>query len=427
MGNKIILKNSSVAAKVPQSGDLEYGELALNYKDGKLWYKNDSNVITQLNTGLTGTVPVANGGTGLTSIAALSVPVANTANTYTTVTASANQSIRVNAGGTAWEAYTPAAGGSGTVTSVAATVPSFLSISGSPITTSGTLAITYSGTALPVLNGGTGQTTTQDAINSLAGAVTSGQYLRGNGANVVMSAIQSADVPTLNQNTTGTAAGLSTTLAATSGGTGQTSYAVGDLLFASTTTALSKLADVATGNAIISGGVGVAPSYGKIGLTTHVSGTLPVANGGTGANTLTGILKGNGTSAVVAATAGTDYVTPTGVETLTNKTIDTLTLNKGYIEQVFALGTSGSISLNPTNGSIQTCALTGNPTFTDSLSAGQSIVLMLTNGASYVVGWPTITWVTSAGNVAPTLTAANTFVFWKVSTTLYGAVVGSYA
>ena len=78
---------------------------------------------------------------------------------------------------------------------------------------------------------------------------------------------------------------LSGTLAASNGGTGQTSFAVGDLLYASTTTALSKLADVATGNALISGGVGVAPSYGKIGLTTHVSGKLPVENGGTGTAT----------------------------------------------------------------------------------------------------------------------------------------------
>ena len=53
--------------------------------------------------------------------------------------------------------------GTGTVTSVAATVPSFLSVAGSPITSSGTLAITLSGTALPVANGGTGAT-------SLAGA-----------------------------------------------------------------------------------------------------------------------------------------------------------------------------------------------------------------------------------------------------------------
>ena len=49
--------------------------------------------------------------------------------------------------------------GTGTVTSVAATVPAFLSISGSPVTTSGTLAIALSGTALPVANGGTGATT----------------------------------------------------------------------------------------------------------------------------------------------------------------------------------------------------------------------------------------------------------------------------
>ena len=59
-------------------------------------------------------------------------------------------------------------------------------------------------------------------------------------------------------------------------------YAVGDLLYANTTTTLAKLADVAVNNALISGGIGVAPGWGKIGLTTHVDGILPVANGGTG-------------------------------------------------------------------------------------------------------------------------------------------------
>lgn len=48
----------------------------------------------------------------------------------------------------------------GTVSSVALSVPSFLSVSGSPITGTGTLAVTLSGTALPVANGGTGITTT---------------------------------------------------------------------------------------------------------------------------------------------------------------------------------------------------------------------------------------------------------------------------
>ena len=58
-------------------------------------------------------------------------------------------------------------GGSGTVTSVAASVPTFLSVSGSPITTSGTLAVTLSGTALPVANGGTGVTTSTGSGNTV--------------------------------------------------------------------------------------------------------------------------------------------------------------------------------------------------------------------------------------------------------------------
>lgn len=55
---------------------------------------------------------------------------------------------------------------------------------------------------------------------------------------------------------------------------------VGDMLQAATTTTWSRLAAVATGNAIISGGTGTVSSWGKIGLTTHVSGILPEANGG---------------------------------------------------------------------------------------------------------------------------------------------------
>lgn len=75
---------------------------------------------------------------------------------------------------------------------------------------------------------------------------------------------------------------LSGTLIPTNGGTGISTYTVGDILYASASNTLTTLSSVATGNAIISGGVGGAPSWGKIGLTTHVSGTLPVANGGTG-------------------------------------------------------------------------------------------------------------------------------------------------
>lgn len=71
-------------------------------------------------------------------------------------------------------------------------------------------AVTVAGT-LAIANGGTGQTTRQAAMDALAGAVTSGQYLRGDGTDVVMSTIQAGDVPTLNQNTTGSAATFTST------------------------------------------------------------------------------------------------------------------------------------------------------------------------------------------------------------------------
>lgn len=48
MSNKITLKKSSVGDKVPLPGDLEYGELALNYADGNLFYKNSLNTVTTI-------------------------------------------------------------------------------------------------------------------------------------------------------------------------------------------------------------------------------------------------------------------------------------------------------------------------------------------------------------------------------------------
>lgn len=75
---------------------------------------------------------------------------------------------------------------------------------------------------------------------------------------------------------------ISGTAAATQGGTGQTTYTIGDLLYASSSSALSKLAGVATGNVLLSGGIATAPAWGKVDLTAAVSGILPLANGGTG-------------------------------------------------------------------------------------------------------------------------------------------------
>jgi hypothetical protein len=110
---------------------------------------------------------------------------------------------------------------------------------------------------------------------------------------------------------------------ATAGGTGLTSFAVGDLIYANTTTTLASLADVATGNALISGGVGVAPSYGKIGLTTHVSGVLPVANGGTNASSASITAFNNITGYTASGATGT---TSTNLVFSTSPTLVTPTL-----------------------------------------------------------------------------------------------------
>jgi len=103
----------------------------------------------------------------------------------------------------------------------------------------------------------------------------------------------------------------SLTLHPSRGGTGLSSYTAGDLLFASGTTAFSKLGAASTGNALISG---TSPSWGKIGLGTHVSGVLPVANGGTGLSSLGSALQivrvNAGGTALEYAAGGGDVVGP---------------------------------------------------------------------------------------------------------------------
>lgn len=200
---------------------------------------------------------------------------------------------------------------------------------------------------------------------------TSGQILYSSaGTSYVPSTLSSLAVTTFSTGSTGLtpsaatsgAVTLAGTLVAANGGTGNSSYAVGDLLYASAATTLSKLADVsvgsylrsggvttapiwstvklpnaattgdimyasaantynnlpdvAVGSVLLSGGVGVAPSYGKVSLSTAITGVLPVANGGTAlsaAPTSGQLLIGNGTGYTLAGLTGTtNQVTVTG-------------------------------------------------------------------------------------------------------------------
>lgn len=83
--------------------------------------------------------------------------------------------------------------------------------------------------------------------------------------------------------------------------------------------------------------------------------------------------------------------------------------------------------ISPANGAIQVKTLVSNTTFTETLASGDAVILLLAGGDTYTVTFPTITWISSAGNVAPTLTSNDAIVIFQVSSTLFGAYIGSYA
>ena len=97
---------------------------------------------------------------------------------------------------------------------------------------------------------------------------------------------------------------------------------------------------------------------------------------------------------------------------------------KEITETVFAITDASSVALDPINGMIQTWTLGANRTATDSLTTGQSMLLIITaSGSNYSLTWPTITW---RGGSAPTLGGATptAIELFKVGSTLYGANVG---
>jgi hypothetical protein len=186
-------------------------------------------------------------------------------------------------------------------------------------------------------------------------AVASGKSYFINNSNVLSSSALGSGVTTSSLTSVGTlTSGIwsASTIAVDKGGTGQSSYTNGQLLIGNTTgNTLTKATltagsgiSITNGNGSItieSTGVSFAAGDGLdlVGGTlsvdlkangglviestelaldlgaSSITGTLTVADGGTGATTLTGILKGNGTSAFTAAIAGTDYLD-------TNSTVD---------------------------------------------------------------------------------------------------------
>ena len=121
---------------------------------------------------------LANGGTGATTAANARITLGGTTSgisLFTLTNSVTDKFIKVNSNNTitllnAADTRTTIGAGTGSVSSVAMSVPTFLSVSGSPVTSSGTLAVSLSGVPLPVLNGGTGGANETDARNELGAA-----------------------------------------------------------------------------------------------------------------------------------------------------------------------------------------------------------------------------------------------------------------
>ena len=152
------------------------------------------------------------------------------------------------------------------------------------------------------------------------------------------------------------ASSLTGILPVANGGTGLASWTTGSLVYASASTTLAGLADVATGNVLLSGGVGVAPAWGQVSLTTAVTGTLPIANGGTGLATTpaNGALDiGNGTGFTrTTLTQGTNIAITNGVGSISIATSATPSFATSVTTPLVIGGTaaSSSLTLQSTSG-----------------------------------------------------------------------------
>lgn len=250
------------------------------YVVGDMYYANSTNSLATLTAVATGNALIS-GGTGtapswgkisLTAHVSGTLPIGSGGTNATTITPNG-----VAYGGASAYAFTGVGTPAQILMANSSNVPTFVTVSGDiTLTSAGVSAIGANKVLYSMIQGVAatsiiGNPTASSATPQAISASADGQVLRQSGTTLSWGAI-----------TLSNANSVTGTLGAANGGTGQSSYSIGDILYASGASALSRLAAVAVGSALISAGTGTAPAWGKIDLTAAVSGILPSANGGTG-------------------------------------------------------------------------------------------------------------------------------------------------
>lgn len=321
---------------------------------------------------------------------------------------------------------TSSGGGSGTVTSVAMSVPTGLSVSGSPITTSGTLAVTYSaGYAIPT----TAKQTEWDTAYGWGNHASAGYLTSYTETDPVYSASAAANVTNTKISNWDTAYGWGNH--ASAGYLTSAAIGVSVQAYDADLTSWAAIAPSTKQDTLVSGtNIKTVNSTSLLGSGNVSVGTVTSITAGTGLSG--GTITGSGTIAIDSTVA-----TLTGTQTLTNKTLTSPTLTTATTSGVFTFGgaidetvfaVSGTTpALSPSNGTIQTWTLSANSTPTaGTWNAGESMTLMVLDGTAYTITWTSVA-VTWVGGTAPTLdtTKQTVIELWKVGTTIYGALVGA--
>ena len=177
-------------------------------------------------------------------------------------------------------------------------------------------------------------------------------------------------------------------------------------------------------NAISIGGTAITATPAELNVLDGITATtaeLNILDGVTATAAELNYVDGVTSNVQTQLDAKSPLASPTFTGTVT---LPTAVFNGSIEEEVYALA---GTDIDPANGTIQTKTLAANTTFTESLASGEYVTVMInSNSGAFTATWPATTWLTSDGN-PPDLQATGYTVIelFKVSTTLYGAVVNA--